>query len=463
MQNTAQKQFPDPPAILHLIGLKGVAMTALAEILQGQGYTVVGSDTSEVFPTDKVLKKLNIHCVKGFSAENIGPDTAAIIYSTAYLPDHIERRTAHGRGIAEWSYPEVVGILFTMYQQSIAVTGSHGKTTTTAMLARILEEGGLDPTAIVGSTVIDWGRNARLGHSPWFVLEADEYQNKFQYYAPRHLIVTNVDYDHPDYFPNVESYQKVFIDFVAKLPAWGTLIIWGEEPLLHQIIANCKAMVITYGEGEKNDWRLADATVSDATNFKVIKKGNTYGSFTIHIAGFHYALNAMGAIAMADAAGVNAEAIARALKNFRGTARRLEYSGEFNDAIIIDDYAHHPTEITATIKALRARYPGKRLWCVFQAHTFSRTNAFLSHFAKALSAADQVILPPIYASARESSGTINNQTIAKAINKLSAHKAQTVRSLEEAADILRRVLKSDDVVVTMGAGDVWRVAEMIMS
>jgi len=463
MLNAANKKFPDPPATLHFIGLKGVAMTALAEILQGQGYTIVGSDTAEVFPTDQVLKNLNIHCAPGFAAENIGPSIAAIVYSTAYTRDHIERREAQGRGLPEWSYPEVVGFLMTMYTHSIAVAGSHGKTTTTAMLARMLEEGGLDPTAIVGSTVINWGRNARLGASPWFVLEADEYQNKFQYYAPRHLIITNIDYDHPDYFPDIESYQKVFIDFAAKLPADGTLIIWGEEPLKSQLRANCSSKFITYGEGENNDWRLVDVAIADDTSFKVTKNGNHYGDFTIPAAGFHYALNALGAMVMAEVAGVGQKAIALALKNFRGTARRLEYRGEFNNAIIIDDYAHHPTEIKATIKALRAGHPGKRLWCVWQAHTFSRTAAFLEDFARALDGADQVILPPIYASAREKGGEVNNQIMASAVNSLSSNKAQAVSSIEEAADVLRGVLKDGDVVVTMGAGDVWRAAEMIMN
>lgn len=437
-------------------------MTALAEILQGQGYAVVGSDTTEVFSTDQVLKNLNIHCAKGFAAANIGPDVAATVYSTAYAPDHVERHEAKMRGIPEWSYPEVVGLLLTTYAHSIAVAGSHGKTTTTAMLARMLEEGGLDPTAIVGSTVADWGRNARLGSSPWFVLEADEYQNKFQYYAPRHLVITNVDYDHPDYFPNAESYQKVFIDFASELPVDGTLIVWGEEPLRSKLQSVCRGDFLTYGTARNNDWRLADVVLAESTSFKVFHDGDPYGEFSIPTTGFHYALNAVGAIVMADIAGVNPEAIARALINFRGTARRLEYRGEFNGAIIIDDYAHHPTEITATIAALRSRYPQRRLWCVFQAHTFSRTAAFMPEFAKALAGADQVILPPIYASARESGGKIDNSAVAEAVNALSLDKAMAVDSLAEAAARLKSSLRGGDVVVTMGAGDVWRVAEMLV-
>lgn len=462
MLNAVNKQFPDPPATLHFVGLKGVAMTALAEILQGQGYAIAGSDTTEAFFTDQVLKNLNIHCAQGFAAENIGHGVAAVVYSTAYVRDHIERSEARKRGIPEWSYPEVVGFLMAMHARSIAVAGSHGKTTTTAMLARMLEEGGLNPSAIVGSTVIDWGRNARLGASPWFVLEADEYQNKFQFYSPRHLIITNIDYDHPDYFPNVESYRNVFIDFVKRLPVDGTLIVWGEEPLKSDLRANCSAKFLTYGEDEKNDWRLVDVVIADDAKFKVLKNGNFYGDFTIPVAGFHYALNALGAMVMADAAGVGRGDIARALKNFRGTARRLEYRGEFNGTIIFDDYAHHPTEIRATIRSLRARYSNHRLWCVFQPHTFSRTSAFFSEFVRALDGADKVILPPIYASARETSGEISNEAIAEAVNNLSPGKAQAVRSVEEAADILRGILKDGDVVVTMGAGDVWRVAKMIM-
>jgi UDP-N-acetylmuramate--alanine ligase len=408
------------------------------------------------------LKRLGIACAEGFNAGHVNGQVAAVIYSTAYGDDNVERRAARERGIPEWSYPEAVGLLFEVYPQSIAVAGSHGKTTTTAMLARILEEGGLDPTAIVGSTVSDWGRNARLGSSPWFVLEADEYQNKFQYYAPRYLLITNIDYDHPDYFPNVESYQKVFIDFTEKLPADGTLVLWGDEPLRSQLRASCPAKFITYGEGENNDWRLIDVVIADVTNFKVFKNVNFYGEFTVPAAGFHYALNAVGAIATADTVGVNSKDIARALKNFRGTARRLEYRGEFNKAIIIDDYAHHPTEISATIAALRARYPGHRLWCVFQAHTFSRTSAFMPEFVKALDGADQVILPPIYASAREQAGAVTSDDLARLINERFPGKAKAVASHEAAVEQLRTSIVPGDVVVTMGAGDVWQVAEALV-
>ena len=444
-------RFFDPPARIHLIGVKGVAMTGVAELLLQQGYVVTGSDTAEVFPTDAVLKRLSIVCANGFAADHVGPGVAAVIYSTAYGSEHVERRAASAQGIPQWSYPEFIGWLFNSHRHAIAVAGSHGKTTTTALLARLLEEGGLDPTAVVGSTVSEWGSNARLGRSSWFVLEADEYQNKFQYYRPRYLIITNVDYDHPDFFSTPAHYEEVFLKFAATLP------------LLNRLQAATRAPLVTYGEKPEDTWQLVNVRLTeDGTMFDVMKQGKPYGVCRMSLSGLAYALDALGALALADASGVPSDIALRTLARFRGTARRLEYRGEYRGALVIDDYAHHPAEIRATLTALRQRYPGRRLWCVFQPHTFSRTSTFLQEFAQALAEADQVVLLPIYSSVREAQGTVSHETLVQAINLVASGLAWAVASHEAAVALLKREAAPHDIIVTMGAGDVWQVGQRLL-
>lgn len=453
--------FPDPPARIHFIGIKGVGMTAVAEILKAEGYEITGSDTNETFMTSSVLDDLGITVAENFSAEHIGSQTTAVIYSTAYGKDNVERQSAAEQGIPEWSYPEIVGFIMGLYSNSIAVAGSHGKTTTTALLARMLEEGGLDPTAIVGATVTDWRRNARSGRSQWFVLEADEYQNKFQYYSPRYLLITNIDYDHPDFFKTPEDYEQAFVDFASKLPSDGLLVYWSGDKTTANFIKNSSAKAIGYGEETNADWRLCDITISDSgTSFRVFRGENLYGDFIMPLIGNHYALDALGAMALAAEVGIDKEAITRALKYFRGTARRLEYIGEYKGALIFDDYAHHPREISATIRALQARYAKRKIWCVFQPHTFSRTEAFLSDFVSALGLAQKIILLPIYASAREQSGSVDSQDLAR---ELVSKEASVAANLEEAACMLKKNIGENDLVVTMGAGDVWRVGKLLVA
>lgn len=452
--------FPDPPARLHFIGLKGVAMTAFAEVLRGHGYDVSGSDTAELFFTDAVLKKLNIHCAEGFAEENITSSLDAVIYSTAYEEDHIERQAARRLGIPEWSYPEAVAFLFTAYTNSISVAGSHGKTTTTALLGNILTKGNFDPTAIVGSIVTEWGTNARVGKSEWFVFETDEYQNKLKYYTPRYVLLTNVDYDHPDFFHDAATYERAFLDFVERIPAHGALVLWGDDPLRLSLLSATHAPVVTYGVGEENDWQLTDVTIDErGTTFTAVYHADAWGTFTVPFPGEHYALNALGAIALSHYIGVDPEGIRRGVEYFRGTARRFEVRGVVNGATVIDDYAHHPSEILATLTGLRLRYPEKRLRVIFHPHTFTRTAAFQQQFVTALGHADDVAVLPIYGSAREGKGSVASDDIVRQINHVSPGKARVISDIAAAIHEYASSATDQDVIVTMGAGDVWRVAE----
>jgi len=447
---------------VHCIGIKGVGMTAIAQFLVQQGYTVTGSDVAEEFPTDVVLSRLNIDVADVFSAAHITDDIEAVVYSTAYAATHIERIAASKRGIPQWSYPEVLGLLSSFATTSIAVAGSHGKTTTTTLVARLLEVAGKNPSAVVGAPVSDWGSNARIGSNDVFVYEADEYQNKFQFYQPSRIVVTNVDYDHPDFFPSEADYTKVFVDFVARLPDDGLLALWDEDPQSAALGAATSARVVRFGASTACQWRLTAVAVSKSgTTFTVLRGEEVFGTFTIPYAGEQYARNAIAALAITENLGVTSDVAAQAFRSFRGTARRMEYIGEAEDKIVIDDYAHHPTEIAALIKALRAAYSGSPLVLVFQPHTASRTAELLPAFAVALAAADVVVVLPIYTSAREGAGTVTSEDLVAAINVIASDKAKMAADFA-AAVALVAATPMHSVVVTAGAGDVWQVGRRLL-
>lgn len=453
-------QLPEPPSHIYMVGIKGQAMTALAQLLKNHGYKVSGSDVAEIFPTDAVLRRLGIYVHEGFSEHNMPLDTALVVYSTAYKPDHPELAAATERGIPLLPHPLLQGELLSLSTNRVCVAGTHGKTTTSAMLARILEQAGLNPTALIGAPVAGWEANARAGGDEIFVLEADEYQNKLQYYDATHAIVTSVDYDHPDVFPNEESYRQVFIDFVKKIPSEGYALLCRDTEAF-ALQTEVGGTIETYGQDESSDWQITNILYTGTEmSFDVLHNGQSLGAFQISYPGVHYALDATAALAMAIRLGADVEAGRVALRHYRGTSRRLERIGNFNDAPVFDDYAHHPSEITPTLQALRDAYPGRRLVVVFEAHTFTRTEALLYQFATALSVADVLYIPPIFASAREQRGTINEQIFAEAINTAGGH-ATPVANFDEALGLLRSTVTSNDVVVTMGAGDVWKIAKAL--
>ncbi|MBI4276219.1 UDP-N-acetylmuramate--L-alanine ligase [Candidatus Uhrbacteria bacterium] len=403
---------------IHMIGIKGVGMTALAEVLHGWGKDVRGSDVEEVFMTDAVLARRGIPVRAPFDAKNVqGADL--IIYSTAYSDTNPEFAEAKKRGIPMHSYPEALG-QFLDGKYGIAVAGSHGKTTTTALLGHIMTEAGLDPTVIVGSVALNWNANARVGKSEYVVIEADEYQNKFQYYNPKGLLITNIDWDHPDFFKTPEAYQKCFDDFRAKVVAADGWVVETEK--------------INYSPSPVEGLPLA-------------------------LSGDHNKKNLALVWAAAKKLGIKEDVFWPAVQSFRGTARRFEVKGEWHGVTVIDDYAHHPTEIQATLKAARERFPGKKIWTVFHPHTFSRTAALLNEFAGSFADADHVIVLDIYGSAREAHGGVHARDLVQLIGAIATY----IPTIAEAAAHLRIHAKPGDVIITMGAGDVWRVGGTLLA
>lgn len=431
-------------------------MTAVAQILHEHKIYVEGSDTEEEFFTDEILRGKGILFHKSFSARNVPDKTDLVIYSTAYSDENVEMKEAKRKKLPLISYPEMLGMLF-KEKIGIAVCGTHGKTTTTAILAEALKNAGINPSAIVGSRVNQWEGNALSDLGKYFVAEADEYQNKFQYYNPFAIVLTSVDWDHPDFFPNFEEYKKVFKDFVARIPKHGFLVVWGDSANTLEVAKSARCEVIKYGFGDSNDLIIK----KHGDEFKLKFKGNNLGFFKTKLVGDHNILNSSAAIAACYKLNADIEKVREAVANFEGTARRFELIGEHNDAILIDDYAHHPEEIKVTLKAAREVYSDKNIITVFHPHTFTRTKALLEEFSQSFDDADRVMVLDIYGSAREEQGGVSSKDLVDLINKYNPEKAEYIPTIDRVVNELKGKIGKKDVIISMGAGDVWKVTKKL--
>ncbi len=460
-----------------MIGIKGVGMTMLAQFLVAKDIEVSGSDTKEKFMTDKVLKNSGIKVIENFSANNIPADTNLIIYSSAYNKDNnTEMQAIENLKIEKLSYAEALGQIFNNHY-GIAVVGSHGKTTTTAWLGYVLEKANLAPNVLVGAMVPQFGGNALVGRSDYFVIEADEYQNKLKYYNPRVVLLNNIDYDHPDFFPTVADYNQVFIEFIEKIPSKGFLVANFDDPTIRKIAnVNSRAKVISYAINEVSDYVAYDIKSFNGKEFFKVKivvdeteddeeavANKELGDFSIQLIGKHNIYNALAVIATCIELNIDLVKIRKYLEEFSGTARRMEIMGEHNGAIIIDDYAHHPTEIKATLSGIEKLYPQKNKIVVFHPHTFTRTKALLNDFAKSFLDADELIILDIYGSAREIQGGVSSEELVRKIKEVNNKiKVQYIPTQKEAENYLRKQASIGDVIILMGAGDVFRIGEKLI-
>jgi UDP-N-acetylmuramate--alanine ligase len=439
---------------IYFIGIKGVGMSALACIYKKNGWIVSGSDVKEKFITDNFLKKSNIRIYEGFSDKNLDdfkPDL--IVYSTAYKEDNVEIKKAKERNLAFVSYPEALSFIFNN-KYGIAVCGSHGKTTTSAFLSEILEQSGLDPTALVGSLVNDWNSNNRLGKSNLMVAETDEYQNKLKYYFPKAVILLNIDFDHPDFFKNPKDYEQTFSNFIIKIPKDGFIVFWEEDPICSKLVkklAKCKT--ISFGI-KKGDYTVK---IKKLNNFDIFKKKKKIGNFNTKLLGKHNILNCLSSVICSLELKADISLIKKAVKNFSGTKRRLEKKGEKNGILVFDDYAHHPSEIKATIETLKEYFLQKRIFCIFQPHTFSRTEALFDDFTISFKNIYQTIILDIYSSAREKKGKIHSRDLVKKAKEFS--NVKYIPNIEKTIEYLNRNLKKGDILITMGASDIWKLGE----
>ncbi|HEX7586331.1 MAG TPA: UDP-N-acetylmuramate--L-alanine ligase [Patescibacteria group bacterium] len=452
---------------VYVIGIKGTGVVAVVQILVSMGIIVTGSDTQEKFFTDMVLQKLGIKYSEGFSAKNIPDDTELIVYSTAYNAENNEEfRECVSRGLPMKSYPEILAELFNS-RYGIAVCGTHGKTTTSAMLADVLKFAGADPGAVIGSRVIEWGGNALVGEGEIFVIEADEFQNKIRLYDPDAAILTSADWDHPDFYKTFAEYKKAFSDFVARIPKTGFLAVWGDSVATNEIACNAQCEIIKYGFQEDNDiviskFKSQSSNLSPKTQrFGVKFLEKDLGEFETQLIGDHNLLNTAAVIAVCHKLKLDMEKVREGIRQFKGTSRRFEYIGQRNGAILIDDYGHHPEEVRVTLKATREIYPDKNIIAVFHPHSYSRTETFLQDFAQSFDAANEVIVLDIYGSARENSGNINSKDIVDLINKYDRGKAEYIPTIPEAVNFLKDKIGGNDVVLCIGAGNVFEVAEKL--
>jgi len=443
-------------------------MSAVASILKKRGFKITGSDVSEKFFTDEVLKKEKISYYEEFDSEYITDDIDLVIYSTAYNEkNNPEFKKAKEIGLKMMSYPEILGILF-KEKFGIAVCGTHGKTTTSALAAYVLEECGLDPSAVIGSKVINWGSNSLSGKGKHMVIEADEWQNKLAMYDAKGVILTSIDFDHPDFFKDFKDYKKVFQDFVAKIGKEGFLVFCQDDKDVVEVSKYAQCRELSYGFSKISDFVIKnfklnknfDYTLQKANqSFEVYYKNKSLGSFRLKLIGKHNALNATSVIALSHLLRVDLEKARKALEDFKGTARRFEYYGKRNGALLFDDYGHLPKEIKVVLKTARNFYPKRDIISVFQPHSFSRTESLLPEFAGSFDDADEVVVLDIYGSARETSGNVHSKDLVDSINKDNSNKAKYIPTIPEVVDYLKDRIGKDDVVIAIGAGSGWEVVE----
>ncbi|MDD2978451.1 MAG: UDP-N-acetylmuramate--L-alanine ligase [Hespellia sp.] len=449
------------PIHIHFIGIGGISMSGLAEILLEEGFTISGSDSKES-PLTKQLEKSGAHIFYGQKASNIAEGIDCVVYTAAIRRENPELIEAVAKKIPMLTRAELLGQLMKNYKLPIAVSGTHGKTTTTSMISLILLEGKKDPTISVGGILKDIGGNIRVGKSDTFITEACEYTNSFLNFFPKISVILNIEEDHLDFFKDLEDIRHSFHQFAAILPEDGTLVINGNIQNYPEIYEGLSCSVITYGMSEEFDYSAANITYDEKGRvaFDLLEKGKVTDHISLSVTGDHNVSNALSAIAVAKLIDIPMETIKKGLSAFTGTDRRFDYKGTLNGVTIIDDYAHHPTEIKATLKAAK-HYPHETLWCVFQPHTYTRTKAFFPEFAEALSHADHVVLADIYAARETDTLGVSSSMLADEIQKLGTD-AHYFPSFEEIEDFLRKKCINGDLLITMGAGDVVNVGEDLL-
>lgn len=455
-----QIDFKKPMAI-HFIGIGGISMSGLAEVLLEEGFTISGSDAKES-PLTRTLEEKGAKIYYGQRASNISDTVQAVVYTAAIHPDNPEFRKAQEMNLPMLTRAQLLGQIMRNYDTPVAVAGTHGKTTTTSMLSHILLKGDCDPTISVGGILPSIGGNIRVGESETFITEACEYTNSFLSFFPKISIILNIDADHLDFFKDIDDIRHSFRKFAELLPIDGTLIINADTPHYEDIIQGLPCQVITYGLEHDAQYSATDITYDKYghASFTVLKNGKKAGSFYLKVPGSHNVSNALAAIALAQLLEIPDDVIVKGLGSFTGTDRRFQYKGEVAGITIVDDYAHHPTEIQATLNAAH-NYPHKKLWCVFQPHTYTRTKALLPEFAQALTLADHVVLADIYAARETDDLGISSADLASRIQELGTP-CEYFPTFDEIENYLLSNCAAGDLLITMGAGDVVKIGEQLL-
>lgn len=471
---------------IHFVGIKGVGMTPLAIIAKEAGIKVSGSDVVEGFITDEVLKKSGIIPLVGFSSSHLTSgstkkDVDLVITTGAHGGfENAEVLEAKRKKIKVITQGEAVGLfmdgsIFNRKSIGISVTGTHGKTTTTAMIATILKSAGLDPSFVVGTgNVLSLGSSGHFGKGKYFVAEADEYMTepkfdktiKFMWQHPKIAVITNIEFDHPDAYKSITDTRRAFLAFANRLPKDGVLITCGDDPQVKKMLLEFKGTRITYGFLKENDFVITNLKFQDrGMQFKIDARDSStsFGITSLSVFGEHNALNATAAFIVGLEIGLTKEQIEKGLLAFRGSKRRSEFIGKIESgALIFDDYAHHPTEIQKTLKAFREKFPNHKIVCIFQPHTYSRTKSLFEQFCRSFNDINTVILTNIYPSLREKIDlTISSKDLVQKISSIG----KTAVFLPKLSDVVKYIkhenYKEDTIVITMGAGDVYKINQKL--
>jgi UDP-N-acetylmuramate--alanine ligase len=445
---------------IHFVGIGGIGMSGIAELLLNLGYKVSGSDlqTSEI--TER-LKDLGGIIFAGHGADQInGADV--VVTSSAVGRDNPEVLAAERISIPVIPRAEMLAELMRL-KYSVAIAGAHGKTTTTSMVASVLAQGGLDPTVVIGGKLKGIGSNAVLGKGDFIVAEADESDGSFLKFSPAIAVVTNIDREHLDYYQDLETIKAVFLDFIDRIPFYGLAILCLDNESIQDLIPKIKKRYTTYGMSSQADFQIRDVVYEKRrSSFSVYRKGHKLGRFTLNLPGIHNVYNATAGIATGVELEVPMDAIESALQTLEGVQRRLEIKGEVNGITVVDDYGHHPTEIKTTLQAIEECWPDNRKIIVFQPHRYTRTQALFDDFTRSFYQSDVLLVLPIYAAGEQNIEGITGRKLCEGIKAHGHKEVLYSEGQEDAIDYLRKNLKSGDVLLTLGAGDVWQVGTEIL-
>lgn len=449
---------------IHFIGIGGIGMSGIAEVLCNLGFVVTGSDVKKSKNTDRLETLFGIDIAEGHRAENVGR-AQVVVYSSAVKEDNPEVVIAKQNSIPVIPRAEMLAELMTLKPYAVAISGTHGKTSTTSMIATVLGYAGIDPTTVVGGVVDTLGSNAKLGASDWFVTEADESDRSFLMLYPTIAVVTNIDKEHMESYKGMDDVIQCFTDFVNKVPFYGAAIICLDDPNVQLLIPQIKRRRVTYGLTAQADVSANDIRYNDAfgSTFTVSKRDKVLGEIDLPVPGKHNVYNALAATAVALEMDVPFEKIAEAFAGFKNANRRFQFKGEAAGVMVVDDYGHHPTEVMATLSAAKNSSGGKRTVVVFQPHRYSRTKELMNEFGVAFNNADVLYLLDIYAASEQPIEGITAEVLAENIKKFGHKNVNYIGGIETAAQKVIESLNQGDLVITLGAGSITGLSDEILA
>jgi UDP-N-acetylmuramate--alanine ligase len=445
---------------IHFVGIGGIGMSGIAELLLNLGYTVSGSDLKSSEITER-LKRFGGLILKGHAEDHIG-DADVVVVSSAVDADNPEVRAARQASIPVIPRAEMLAELMRL-KYSIAVAGAHGKTTTTSIVSAVLDRGGLDPTVVIGGKLKNIGTNARLGEGEFIVAEADESDGSFLKMSPTIAVVTNIDREHLDHYPDLDAIKSAFLEFIDRIPFYGLAVLCLDNDSVQGLIPEIKKRYTTYGMSTQADVQARNVNFEGLrSRFTLHHKGEPLGDIRLNLPGIHNVYNALASVAVGLELGIPFETVKAALETVEGVQRRLEIKGDVNGITIVDDYGHHPTEIKTTLQAAKEAWPDRRMVVVFQPHRYSRTRALFDEFTRSFYQSDVLLVLPIYSAGEKVIEGIDSSSMCEGIRQHGHKEVICKDTIASAVAGLKDSLVPGDILLTLGAGDVWKVGEEIL-